>query len=49
MLWSSRKHPLDKTEFIAPIDAYPSQQSISILQKSLKYYLKALYSNIKAL
>ena len=29
---SSRKHPLDKTEFIAPMDAYPSQKSISILQ-----------------
>ena len=32
MLWSSRKHPLDKTELIAPMDAYPSQKSISILQ-----------------
>ena len=31
MLWSGRKHPLDKTEFIAPMDAYPSQKSISIL------------------
>ena len=32
MLWRSRKHPLDKTEFIAPMDAYPSQKGISILQ-----------------
>ena len=32
MLWSSRKHPLDKTEFIAPMDAYPLQKCISILQ-----------------
>ena len=32
MLWSSRKHPLDKTEFIAPVDVYPSQKIISILQ-----------------
>ena len=32
MVWSSRKHPLDKTEFNAPMDAYPSQKSISILQ-----------------
>ena len=32
MLWSNRKHPLDKTEFIAPMDAYPSQKSISILR-----------------
>ena len=23
---SSRKHPPDKTEFIAPTDAYPSQK-----------------------
>ena len=29
---SSTKHPLDKTKFIAPTDAYPSQKSISILQ-----------------
>ena len=32
MLWSSRKHPLDKTEFTATMDAYPSQKSMSILQ-----------------
>ena len=32
MLWSSRNHPLDKTEFIAPMYAYPSQKSISMLQ-----------------
>ena len=32
MLWSSRKHPLDKTEFFAPIDAYSPPKSISILQ-----------------
>ena len=32
MLWSSRKHPLNKTEFIAPMETYPSQKSISILQ-----------------
>ena len=32
MLWRSRKYPLDKTEFIAPMDAYPLQKSISILQ-----------------
>ena len=29
---SSRKHPPEKTEFIAPTDAYPSRKSISILQ-----------------
>ena len=29
---SSRKHPPDKTEFIAPADAYPSQKNISIQQ-----------------
>ena len=29
---SSRKYPLDKTEFIAPADAYLSQKSNSILQ-----------------
>ena len=32
MLGSSRKHPPDKTEFIALTDAYPSQKSISIHQ-----------------
>ena len=32
MLWSSRKHPPGKTEFIAPMDAYPSQKNISVLQ-----------------
>ena len=32
MLWSSRKQPLDETKFIAPMDAYPSQKSISMLQ-----------------
>ena len=31
-LWSSRKQPLDKTEFIVTTDAYPSQKSMSILQ-----------------
>ena len=29
---SSRKHQPDKTEFIAPTDAYTSQKSISVLQ-----------------
>ena len=29
---SSRKHPHDKTEFIVPMDAYPSQNKILILQ-----------------
>ena len=29
---SSRKHPPDKTESIAPTDAHPSQKNISILQ-----------------
>ena len=29
---SSRIHAADKTEFIAPTDAYPSQKSFSILQ-----------------
>ena len=29
---SSRKHPPDKTEFIAPTDVYSSQKSILILQ-----------------
>ena len=29
---SSRKHAPDKTEFITPTDAYPSQKSISLLQ-----------------
>ena len=28
----SRKHPPDKSEFIAPTDAYPSEKSVSILQ-----------------
>ena len=28
----SRKHPHDKTEFIAPTDAYPWQKSILIFQ-----------------
>ena len=32
MLWNSRKHLLDKTEFFAPMDAYQSQKSISILK-----------------
>ena len=49
MLWSIRKHPLDKTEFIAPMDAYLSQKSISILQVFETLYLKTLYLNIKAL
>ena len=31
MLGNSRKHPPDKTEFIAPADAYPLQKIISIL------------------
>ena len=29
---SSRKHRPDKTEFITPMDGYPSQKTISILQ-----------------
>ena len=29
---SSKKHPPDKAEFIAPTDTYPSQKSISILE-----------------
>ena len=31
---SSRKHAPDKTEFIAPTDAYPSQQVIETLSQS---------------
>ena len=38
---SSRKHRPDKTEFIAP--------TVYQYFKSLKHYLKALYSNVKAL
>ena len=45
MSWSSRKYPLDKTEFIAPIDAYPHEKTSPYLI-SLKYYLKAPHSNI---
>ena len=30
MFWSSRKYPLDKTEFIALMDAHPNKKSISI-------------------
>ena len=44
---SSRKHPPDKTEFIAPTDAYPLKK-ISQYFKSLKHCLKAFYSNVKA-
>ena len=29
---SCKKHPPHKTEFIAPMNAYPSQKNISILQ-----------------
>ena len=47
MLGSIRKHPPDKTEFIAPTDAYPSQKK-DINTSSLKH-LKALYSNVKAI
>ena len=32
MSGSNKKHPPDKTEFIAPTDTYPSQKSISIFQ-----------------
>ena len=43
---SSRKHPPDKPEFIAPMDAYPLQKSISILQVfealSEKHFIKIL-------
>ena len=38
---SSKKHPPDKAEFIVP-KAYQ-------YFKSLKHYLKALYSNVKAI
>ena len=44
---SSRKHPPDKTEFIAPTDTYPSQKKAYQYIKSLKHYFKALYSNVK--
>ena len=44
----SRKHPPDKSEFIAPTDAYPSEKAYQFF-KSLKNYLKELYSNVKAL
>ena len=46
MSWSSRKYPLDKIEFIAPMDAYPFEKKAS-LYLSLKYYLKALHSKFK--
>ena len=49
MSWSSRKYPLDKTEFVVPTDAYPFEKSISIphifeiLSKSTSFkYIKAL-------
>ena len=48
MSGSSRKHLPDKTDFIAPAVAYPSQKTSQYF-KSLKHYLKALYSNVKAL
>ena len=43
---SSRKYPLDNTEFIAPMDAYPYEKkhlhtSFKYLS-TLKYYLKVL-------
>ena len=46
---SSRKHPPDKGEFIAPTDdIHPSEKPYQLF-KSLKHYLKELYSNVKAL
>ena len=47
MPWSSWKHPLDKTEFIVPMNACPLQKKH--LQYFLKWYLKVVYLNIKAL
>ena len=42
----SRKHPADKTKFIAPTDAYPSQKAFQYF-KSLKRFLKTLYQMLK--
>ena len=39
--WSSRKHPLDKTEYIAPMDPSICKKASPYLQ-SLKYHFKAL-------
>ena len=44
----SRKNPPHKSEFIAPTDAYPSQKKAYQYIKSLKRYLKTIYSNVKA-
>ena len=43
---SSRKHPPDKTEFIAPMDTYPLQKTSQYF-KSLKHYLKVLIQILK--
>ena len=40
---SSKKYAPDKTEFIALMDAYPSQKSISILQVSEKLSQSTLF------
>ena len=46
--WSSRKHPLNKTEFIAPMDAYPSQKSIEVKALSIEVlrYTSSLWNII---
>ena len=49
MPWRSLKHPLDETKIIAATDTYPLQKKHLQCFKSLKYYLKELYLNIKAL
>ena len=46
MSWSSRKYPPEKTEFIALMDAHPYKKKASPYLISLRYYPKALHSNI---
>ena len=43
MAGSSRKHPPDKTEFITPTDAYPSQKNISKDQVFETLYQSTLF------